>query len=247
MFDHAPAPVREGLWSIKHRAVRWMTDQGFVDSLHVLLQDQLRSLDITHVIDIGANRGQYGHLLRRLGFRGRIISFEPVRQCFDDLSELAKRDGNWEVHRLALGDLDGELEMNVTTDDVFSSLLQPNSVGRQMFPTESSVTKNERVPVRRLEPLLPGLVPRDHWSRTHLKSDAQGSEPAILRGLGDTLSAMLSLQIEVSLIGIYESQTDYQDVLRPLHDRGYRLTGFFPVSRDSSLGIVEADVLLRRA
>lgn len=246
MLDRAPAPIREGLWSIKHRAVRWMTDQGFVDSLHVLLQDQLRSLEISHVIDIGANRGQYGHLLRRLGFRGRIISFEPVRQCFESLSEMARRDGNWDVHRLALADFDGESEMNVASDDVFSSFLQPNARSREMFPKDSAVTKSEQVPVRRLGPLLPDLVPRAHWARTHLKSDSQGSEPAILRGLGDLLPEIPSLQLEVSLIGIYENQASYQDVLAPLHQLGYRLTGFFPVSRDASLGIVEADVVLRR-
>jgi hypothetical protein len=48
-----------------------------------------------------------------------------------------------------------------------------------------------------------------------------------LEGLGDHLTEIPSLQIEVSLIGIYEDQVNYQDVLRAVHERGYRLTGCF--------------------
>jgi hypothetical protein len=67
-----------------------------------------------------------------------------------------------------------------------------------------------------------------------------------LEGLGDHLTEIPSLQIEVSLIGIYEDQANYQDVLRTVHERGYRLTGLFPVARNSSLQIIEADALLLR-
>jgi hypothetical protein len=109
MLDRVPGPVRERLWSFKHRAVRWIVKRGFADSLHILLQDQIRQMNVTHVIDVGANRGQYGRLLRRLGFQGRIISFEPVHRSFEELSEGARLDGNWEAHRLALGNIDGDL------------------------------------------------------------------------------------------------------------------------------------------
>ena len=36
------------------------------------------TLGIDVVIDVGANAGQYGELLRELGFRGRLVSLEPV-------------------------------------------------------------------------------------------------------------------------------------------------------------------------
>ena len=57
MLDRIPAPVREHLWHLKHRAVRWMTERGFAESLHVLLEAQLHAIGVTHVLDVGANRG----------------------------------------------------------------------------------------------------------------------------------------------------------------------------------------------
>ena len=38
----------------------------------------LRQRAIDLVIDVGANAGQFGAGLRRIGYQGRILSFEPV-------------------------------------------------------------------------------------------------------------------------------------------------------------------------
>src|SRR5438128_9963923 len=81
-----------------------------VDSLAYHLKVVFRELAIDHVIDVGAHNGEYGQSLRELGYRGRIISFEPVRAAFDMLTPLAQRDGNWTVQNFALGPEEGEME-----------------------------------------------------------------------------------------------------------------------------------------
>src|SRR5437868_7811678 len=45
----------------------------------VLLRHVLGKLSINCVLDVGANRGQFGTLLRGIGYTGWIISFEPIR------------------------------------------------------------------------------------------------------------------------------------------------------------------------
>jgi FkbM family methyltransferase len=63
------------------------------------------------VVDVGANIGQYGRLLRDWGYDGRILSFEPMRDEYAVLSRVADADGWWETVRSAD---DGELAIHVT-------------------------------------------------------------------------------------------------------------------------------------
>ena len=55
------------------------------------------------VLDVGANAGQYGTLLRAHGYQGWIVSFEPVAGPFEQLREAAGRDRRWRVLPQALG------------------------------------------------------------------------------------------------------------------------------------------------
>ena len=51
------------------RYIRWFGGRAALRKL-------LAKLDINCVIDVGANRGQYGLVLRQLGYKGLIVSFE---------------------------------------------------------------------------------------------------------------------------------------------------------------------------
>src|SRR5215471_13906702 len=68
------------------------------------LRQMLTHLGISVVFDVGAHVGQYATRLRNIGYRGRIVSFEPQAAAFAELSEKAMLDPQWEVIRLALGD-----------------------------------------------------------------------------------------------------------------------------------------------
>ena len=46
------------------------------------LSDFIDNRRINLVLDVGANTGQFGQLLRRRGYAGQIISFEPVKEAF---------------------------------------------------------------------------------------------------------------------------------------------------------------------
>ena len=62
------------------------------------LQALFALLNVDCVLDVGANRGQYGTFLRReVGYTGRIASFEPQPACLRDLHAKASRDPLWEV------------------------------------------------------------------------------------------------------------------------------------------------------
>ncbi len=114
------------------------------------MAERLRKIFAAHsidtVIDVGANKGQYRDFLRHhVGYRGSIVSFEPLPEFAASLKARAAADGNWTVHACALGAAAGELSLNVMAASVFSSFLQPISGGT--YAAENTVSRVEVVPV----------------------------------------------------------------------------------------------------
>jgi len=84
----------------------------------------LQLVDIELVVDIGANIGQFAEGLRVVGYTGRIVSFEPLSKAHRLLLAKSRSDPRWTVHsRTAIGEKDGQIEINIAANSVSSSLL----------------------------------------------------------------------------------------------------------------------------
>src|SRR5579863_10228458 len=101
----------------------------------VLLRHILEKLSINCVLDVGANRGQFGTLLRGIGYTGWIISFEPIRASYEALKAVAAKREPWRVFPYALGATNERREINVAEETVFSSFLTPREESQIRFPT----------------------------------------------------------------------------------------------------------------
>ena len=213
------------------------------DNLDEHLAEVLERLEVDCVIDVGANYGQYRGLLRRLGFGGRIVSFEPVLKCFEHCAALAAGDESWHVHRLALGPRRGTKTIRVTSSEDFSSFLRPNAYSRRVFD-DLYVAHEERVPVATLDALWPDLVGDGH--RVFLKTDTQGWDIQVLKGARRRLREVRGIQCEVAVQRIYAGMPGYHRSLAYLEWRGFRLTGLYPVWRDPQLRIGELDCVVVR-
>ncbi|MBT2490144.1 hypothetical protein J7E96_16785 [Streptomyces sp. ISL-96] len=66
-----------------------------------------QKFDVGLVIDAGAHAGGYGTMLRRSGYRGRMVSFEPLTGRRAELHRRAASDRAWAVLPCALGDHSG--------------------------------------------------------------------------------------------------------------------------------------------
>ena len=60
------------------------------------------------LFDVGANAGQYGEMSRMLGYKGKIVSFEPVTDAYQRLEQASAKDSKWTINRYALGDVAGK-------------------------------------------------------------------------------------------------------------------------------------------
>src|SRR5262245_9209130 len=66
-----------------------------VNSEETVIPNVVRLVNPVAVLDVGANTGQFAGLIRKLGYRGSIISFEAIPQVHAVLSEATKRDSRW--------------------------------------------------------------------------------------------------------------------------------------------------------
>jgi FkbM family methyltransferase len=201
---------------------------------------QRRGVDV--VLDVGANAGQYGSMLRELGFAGRLVSLEPVAEAFAELERLAATDGAWEVVHVAASDADGEITLNVTADSRSSSVLARN----ERFADKAGWAPKEsrRVPARRLDGLVGELLrPRE---RAHLKLDIQGYERNVLDGAGDALGRFEALELELSVTPLYVDQPQLVEMLPLLAERGFRPVCLEPILLDDDGLLMELDGLFAR-
>jgi FkbM family methyltransferase len=189
----------------------------------------LRHNDVDAVLDVGANIGQYGSLLREQGWPGPIVSFEPIAAAHAQLTTRAAGDAAWIVApALALAASDGEAVLHVSAEGDMSSLLPQTARLRELSPS-SAVTGRVVVRTARLDTLP--LVAQSPWSRMFLKIDVQGAEPAVLAGSEGLWPRLAGLQLELSLIELYEGERPWRAVLDEVCGRGFTphlwLPGYF--------------------
>jgi FkbM family methyltransferase len=209
------------------------------------LRELLRRLDIDCVLDVGANSGQYHDFLRnKVFYDGAIVSFEPVSHHVQALRERSLTDRGWRVEGYALGNLEGSLPINVMVSDQFSSFLEPDATAVNEFADLNKPCHRETVEMHTLDAVLPGLQQRLGFQRPYLKIDTQGFDIEVLRGATASLPKMRALQTEASVIGIYKGMPPYMETIRYLDERGFDITGIYPVSRDGGLRLVEFDCVM---
>jgi FkbM family methyltransferase len=210
------------------------------------LTELFEQLRINCAIDVGANKGQFASFLRQIGYKGRIVSFEPVSTTFKLLEEKSRNDHDWRVQNVAVGSANDTLEINITGGSVFNSLLPMNSYGKTQFPKESVVRGTEKVHVVRLDSIMGEIIQGLENPRVYLKMDTQGYDLQVLEGASTCLPLILGLQSEIAMKPIYEGMPDYLTSLAKLNDLDFSVTSLIPVTRDEKLRVVEFDCLMVR-
>ena len=174
------------------------------------------------LLDVGANAGQYGQGMRGAGYRGRIVSFEPLADAHQRLTSVAAEDPAWETRRLALGEQDGTAQINVAGNSLSSSLLPMRERHLQAAP-EAAFVRTEEVPTARLDSIWDEVTAGDE--RPWLKLDVQGFELHVLLGASDCLDRVRAVEAELSLVPLYEGDTPWRELIDWLGERGFSLAG----------------------
>ncbi len=192
-------------------------------------QRMLERAGVDLVLDAGASDGGFASELRDAGYQGRIVSFEPLEKPFQSLLRKARKDDNWDVFQYALGSAPEQAEMNIAKDDKCSSLLSPLERQTRVY-SGARRASSTTVQVQRLSDLYgvqfqPGANP-------FLKIDTQGYEGHVIDGARNVLDKMVGIQIELSLIPLFEGGRNYTRLLQELEHRKFQAVLLEPVFVD---------------
>lgn len=207
------------------------------------LDQFLRSRRVDIVLDVGANLGQFGQELRDSGYRGRIVSFEPIASVFAGLKARTDRDRNWEAHQLALGASPGHATIKVSGATVFSSLLDQTALA-QRFDQAAVVERHEIVEVARLD----DLVARFRSRNVFLKIDTQGFERQVLDGAPDCLRWIAGVQLELPAVPLYQGVWSLGAAMNHMEELGFVVAQMRPVNHfpHDPVSAAELDCVFRR-
>ncbi len=202
-------------------------------------------LNISCVLDVGANKGQYGRFLRdEVGYQGTILSFEPIKSNFQVLEQVASDKGNWDTYNYALGNESTRKKINVMKSDVFSSFLSPDHSVVNEFDVINSVEREEVVEIRKLDEVVRSIEMDHDIGRMYVKLDTQGYDLEVIDGGRNTVRHVVALQSEMSLKNIYRGMPTFSKSLQKFNELGFEATGFFPVASDRQNRLIEFDCVM---
>jgi FkbM family methyltransferase len=197
------------------------------------------------VLDVGANEGQYARLLRELGFRGRIISFEPLTTAHQCLQRSAMKDPLWTIApRMAVGNQEGEIRLNVCSNSTASSVLGMLGALERAAP-ELTYVGSDVAPISRLDRAAAEFLGESRY--VLLKADVQGYELEVLRGAAGLLPKIVGAQLELSLVPLYQGQALFWELMDFMRTKGFGVWGIIPGLVDDSSGrLLQTDVIFFR-
>lgn len=199
------------------------------------------------VFDVGANAGQYANMLRsEVGYRGSIISFEPIPELAAQIRARAKGDQAWYVEEMALDEQDGHAMFNVLAGDEFSSLHAASKSTELFFGEEVLRKRTIRVRTSTLAIQVRSYQEKLGFKRPFLKMDTQGHDVSVAKGAGDQLRAYVGLQSELAIKCLYENSPNFEQALAFYWSQGFELSALVPNNAGHFPRLLEIDCIMFR-
>jgi FkbM family methyltransferase len=197
------------------------------------LSEHLDLNDFDHVLDIGANVGQFAFALRNADFKGTICSFEPNPFPRQQLANNAALDPHWQIFPFGISNKCEKSDFYfVKNRSGQGSLAHENSV-KEMIAVSGSTQIKTTVELIDGQRILELCGPR-HWRL--IKVDVEGHESVVCEQLRH-------LDMDFVLIEINEDRNGYgvDQIIEILCDKGRREV--HAVSKNASRHNSPRDVL----
>lgn len=189
------------------------------------------------LLDVGANTGQYAMSMIKLGYSGKIVSFEPLTDAYETLKKNQLKYSNWQVYeRAAIGDYCGKTMINVSANSHSSSILPIKDTHIKAAPSAKYIDQLETT-LYTLDSIFINFA-KDS-DKICLKLDTQGFEDKVLAGASESLQKIDLIQLELSLIPLYEGGKTIEWMLPYLNGLGFEPVFFLPGFIDRTTGLIQ--------
>lgn len=181
----------------------------------------LKDLNISTIIDIGANKGQFADKIRNLLPNSTIIAFEPLKNDYDFLKKHFKNDNNFISYNYALGDKECDIEFEENEYTPSSSLLKLSETHKLNFKNAIKTTKT----TVRMKMLDNVLNTNNLKTPFLVKIDVQGFEDKVICGGIELLSNAKVIICETSYYELYKNQPKFDDIYMKFKEIGFEYKG----------------------
>jgi FkbM family methyltransferase len=203
-------------------------------NFNMQLIKSLEYFRIDLIIDVGANEGQFAIELRNAGFDGQILSFEPLNDAHLILIQNSLNDPKWTVaEKMAIGDINGQIEINVSGNSVSSSILNMLDEHSNIESSSKYVSK-ELTNINTLDNATRNYL--NNYKNIFLKIDTQGYEWEVLNGGAETLDKAKGIMCELSFDNLYQGQKLWLEIIDKLLGLGFSIWSFDKAFINTELG-----------
>ena len=182
-----------------------------------------------YIFDVGAHWGQDSLHLAKNDTNITVYAFEPTPELAQRLRNESKDFADrYHVIECAISDFDGEADFHMVEGDTGSASLNEFSEGLdKSWPGRNDfvVRGSKKVEVYRLDTWLDKFAP-EISEIEHLHIDAQGSDLAVLKGLGSKLRMVRTGVVEVpqaAELSLYKGQHTKEEAVQFLVRNGYEI------------------------
>jgi FkbM family methyltransferase len=208
----------------------------------------LAHFEVDCVFDVGGNSGQYATMLRaHAGYRGPIVSYEPIPELAEKMRSAAAGDPRWHIEEVALDAAEGFASLNVYVSHGFSSLHDLSALAEQQFGTKVALQRRIQVRTVTLASEFGKYQARLGFTRPFLKMDTQGHDVEVAAGAGSRLREFVGLQSELAIQKLYSDTPDYEEALAFYRAHGFELSALVPNNLGHFPRLLEIDCIMYRA
>jgi FkbM family methyltransferase len=167
------------------------------------------------IFDVGVAYGTYE--LYRAFPDAHYHLIDPTRESLHHM-QMLQRQLRCDIHPVALGHCDGEVEIEIRPDIQGATMLEDHG--------EREVLRHDRVPMRRFDSLI-GEIARPSLC----KIDVQGAELMVLEGMTGRLDSLDAVIVETSTIASLKDGPEVHDIVHFMHDHGFVVADIVGMTR----------------